>query len=204
MSRSLRPLVLAAALAGFGVASAQTVGINWNPRTGDVWVNTWLVDMNQYGGRYQSSFVDEMVRSYGAPRNYVSSLLGQRGWSPGDVYMACSIAQILGRPCSYVVDQYSAFNRDNPGQGWGVMAQRLGIKPGSAEFHRLKSGMVRSYDRWNRPIALDRDLERDFPGRGNGAARSRDHSGPPAASGNGRGGGHGRSGNGPKKGKGRN
>jgi hypothetical protein len=34
------------------------------------------------------------------------------------------------------VDTY----KRNKGKGWGVIAQRLGIKPGSAEFHRLKKG----------------------------------------------------------------
>jgi flagellar hook-length control protein FliK len=29
---------------------------------------------------------------------------------------------------------------DAPGKGWGVMARRLGIKPGSPEFHALKGG----------------------------------------------------------------
>lgn len=168
ITSSLRPLVFAAALAvgGTGAASAQTIGVNWNPRTGDVWVNTWLTDMNQYGQRYQPSFIDEMNRYYGVPRDYVGGLLGQAGWSPGDVYMACAIAQILGRPCSYVVDQYNQYYDNRPGQGWGVMAQRLGIKPGSPEFHRLKAGMVRTYDRWDRPIVIDRDLERTFPNRG--------------------------------------
>jgi hypothetical protein len=62
------------------------------------------------------------------------------------------------------VDQWE---RDH-GQGWGVMAQRLGIKPGSAEFHRLKKGFVPTYDRWARPIDIDADLRKDFPNRGKG------------------------------------
>ena len=168
----LRPVVLAAALAvgGLGSASAQTVGLNWNPRTGDVWVNTWLADMNQYGYRYQPAFIDEMNRYYGVPRDYVGGLLGQAGWAPGDVYMACAIAHVLGRPCNDVVDHYNQYYDNRPGQGWGVIAQRMGIKPGSSQFHRLKAGMVRTYDRWDRPIVIDRDLERDFPNRGKGHA----------------------------------
>ena len=62
------------------------------------------------------------------------------------------------------------YERDH-GQGWGNIAKRMGIKPGSAEFHRLKRGMVPTYDRWGRPIQLDAALERDFPGRGKGAAK---------------------------------
>jgi len=154
-------LVAAAATFGWGSASAQDYTFGWNPRSGDVWVDTWLGDMNRYGARYRDPFVDEMVRYYGAPRDLVNELLTQRRWAPGDVYFACSIASVLGRPCRYVADMWE---RDHA-QGWGVVAQNLGIKPGSAEFHRLKKGFVPSYDRWGRSITIDADLARDFPGR---------------------------------------
>jgi hypothetical protein len=35
-----------------------------------------------------------------------------------------------------VVREYKA----HKGQGWGVIAKNLGIKPGSKEFHALKKG----------------------------------------------------------------
>ena len=168
MHRKWTALALAAALAaGAGTAAAQDFTLGWNPRSGDVWVDTWLGDMNDYGRRYRDPFIDELVRYHGAPRDLVSDLLINRRWAPGDVYMACSIASIIGRPCRYVVEEY---DRDR-GQGWGVIAKRMGIKPGSAEFHRLKQGFVPTYDRWARPIRLDAQLERDFPGRGKGGAK---------------------------------
>lgn len=150
-----------AALTGTGVASAQDFTFGWNPRSGDVWVDNTLNDVNRYGSRYREPFVNEMVRYYGAPRDLVTDLLVTRNWAPGDVYYACSIAQVLGRPCRYVVDEW---DRDH-GQGWGNVAKRLGIKPGSAEFHRLKRGFVPTYDRWARPITIDEDLYRDYPNR---------------------------------------
>ncbi len=168
MHRKLTAFALAAALAASaGTAAAQDFTFGWNPRTGDIWVDNWLGDMNNYGYRYREPFIDEMVRYHGAPRDLVSDLLINRRWAPGDVYMACTIASIIGRPCRYVVEQYE---RDH-GQGWGAMAKRLGIKPGSAEFHRLKQGFVPTYDRWSRPIRLDAQLERDFPGRGKGGGK---------------------------------
>ncbi|WP_342316853.1 hypothetical protein [Lysobacter sp. FW306-1B-D06B] len=161
-------LVAAAATLGWGTtASAQDYTFGWNPRTGDVWVDTWLSDMNRYGARYRDPFVDEMVRYYGAPRDLVNDLLGERRWAPGDVYFACAIASVLGRPCRYVAD---VWERDHA-QGWGAVAQGLGIKPGSPEFHRLKKGFVPSYDRWGRGITLDNELSRDFPGRAKEPAR---------------------------------
>ncbi|WP_206860148.1 hypothetical protein [Lysobacter changpingensis] len=162
-------LVAAAATLGWGSASAQDYTFGWNPRSGDVWVDTWLSDMNRYGTRYRDPFVDEMVRYYGAPRDLVSELLVDRRWAPGDVYFACAIASVLGRPCRYVAD---VWERDH-GLGWGAVAKNLGIKPGSAEFHRLKKGFVPSYDRWGRSITLDADLARDFPGRPREPARAK-------------------------------
>jgi hypothetical protein len=159
-------------IAGFtGTAIAQDYTFNWNPRTGDVWVDSQLNDVNRYGTRYREPFVDEMVRYYGAPRDLVNELLVTRRWAPGDVYYACSIAHTLGRPCRYVVNEWDR----NHGKGWGVVAKELGIKPGSAEFHRLKRGFVPTYDRWARPIDIDADLRRDFPNRGH-AKVSKDHS----------------------------
>jgi hypothetical protein len=105
-----------------------------------------------------------MTRYYGAPRDLVSDLLINRRWAPGDVYYACALAQVVGQPCRSVIDEWDR----NHGQGWGAIAQRMGIKPGSAEFHRLKKGFVPTYDRWGRPILIDDDLHLDFPNRGKG------------------------------------
>lgn len=180
MRRLLATSVLATSVLALGLAAgsvrAQDFTFGWNPRSGDVWVDAWLGDMNRYGNRYRDPFVDELVRYHGAPRDLVVDLLARR-WAPGDIYFACALAKLAGRPCRYVVDLWE---RDHA-QGWGAMAKRLGIKPGSAQFHQLKRGMVPSYDRWGRPIELDAQLQRDFPGRGKGPQRgnppgqSRDH-----------------------------
>jgi len=181
LKRSALALMLAATVFTAGTAAAQDLTVGWHPRSGDIWVDTWLGDMNRYGTRYPEPFIDEMVRYHDVPRPLVVDLLQTRHWAPGDVYFACALASVLGRPCRYVVDYYVA----NPGQGWGVVAQRLGIKPGSAEFHRLKKGFVPTYDRWARPIDLDDDLRRDFPnrGKGHGAPAHGNSSGKAAASG---------------------
>ena len=164
---NLKALALALALgASSAPILAQDVAISWNPRSGDVWVDQRLGDINTYGNRYRDPFVNEMVRYYGAPRDLITDLLVRRNWAPGDVYYACSIAHVLGVPCTNVVNEWDR----NHGQGWGVVAQRMGIKPGSAEFHRLKRGFVPTYDRWGRPISLDADLQRAYPNRGNGKA----------------------------------
>lgn len=49
------------------------------------------------------------------------------------------VGQWTQKPTDQVVQVYKA----NQGKGWGVIAKRMGIKPGSAEFHALKSGELK-------------------------------------------------------------
>lgn len=148
----LLPLLIAA-----GAAYAQqppaspappAAAAEWAPRTGDAWVDVALADINAYGRRYPEAFADELARYHGAPRDVVAALLADPAWTPGDVYFACALAQAIGRSCRYVADARQAA----PAEGWGALAQRLGVKPGSPEFHRLKDGLPAAYGRWGRPL----------------------------------------------------
>lgn len=137
-----RHLVLALCLGFAGAAQSQVIGYNF--RTGDVWVDNQLGYMNDYGRYQRDYFVDDIVGSYGAPRYLVNDLLDNRRWDPGDVYYASALAYQLRRPLADVVRE----RERNRGQGWGVIAQRMGIKPGSAEFHALKGHMGKSKSRY--------------------------------------------------------
>lgn len=163
--------VAGAAVGGVQPLHAQTVG--YNIRTGDVWVDTRLGEINDYGRRYRDPFVSEMAGHYGAPRSLVLDLLDRRGWAPADVYFACAIARALGIPCLDVVQRYER----NPGQGWGNLAKQMGIKPGSPAFHALKNGAVGTYDRWGYPIRIDQrtsvDWSKHGPGQGKRAGAAK-------------------------------
>ena len=97
------------------------------------------------------------------------SICSTAHWAPGDVYYACAHCLVIGRPCRYVVDAL----RSRSWPGLGRVAQRLGIKPGSPEFHRLKRASCRlttaGHDRsiWTTTCA------RTYPDRGNGQAAVR-------------------------------
>lgn len=127
---------------------AQPGDADWSPRSGDAWVDHWLGDMNLYGQRYPDSFIDELVRYHAAPRTLLNELLNDRQWPPGDVYMACASARILGMTCRQLV----AERERAPQAGWEALLQTLGMAADSAAFLRLKQGIVPSYQRWSRPI----------------------------------------------------
>ena len=77
---------------------------------------------------------------------------------PADVYIALRIGELRRLSIERVVDQY----RRNKGQGWGVIAKSLGIKPGSAEFHALKKGRL---------SGRTRSDSSDKPGKSKGKGR---------------------------------
>lgn len=56
-----------------------------------------------------------------------------------DAYMVMRLGEMSGHDTDYVVQQY----KENKGKGWGVIAKRLGIKPGSGEFQNLKRAHAR-------------------------------------------------------------
>lgn len=139
MPRFFLPLALAALIGTAlpGVAAADSYAFGFNPRSGDAWVDAQLGDVNLFARGNLDGYVDEVVVSTGAPRYYVREMVVDRGWAPGDLYYACLLARALGRPCTYVVEAYEREARGR-GRGWGVLAQELGIRPGSAAFHELK------------------------------------------------------------------
>ena len=56
--------------------------------------------------------------------------------TPADAFMCFQLGEMTKKPYDTVTQVY----QKNRGQGWGVIAKRMGIKPGSAEFHALKRG----------------------------------------------------------------
>lgn len=129
-------------------AAAASGAQAWAPRTGDAASDRHLADINRYAVRHPGAFVDELVRYFNAPRALVESLLAQPGWTAGDLYYACAVARVTGRPCRSVAEAWAR----QRGDGWQQMVQGLGIAPGSVEATRLRQAFAASYARWARPL----------------------------------------------------
>lgn len=63
---------------------------------------------------------------------YMSVKLGMR---PADIYFALEIGKYSHKP----IDDILVIYQKDKGRGWGEIAKKCGIKPGSAEFHSMKS-----------------------------------------------------------------
>jgi len=155
LPRALASLLLVA-IAG-GAAHAQAA----RSPSGDAWVDGRLVDIDAYATSYRDAFVDELVRYHRAPRELVAELLARPGWTPGDVYFACSLAMQAGRPCREVAE----LRRRDPARAWSDIARELGVAPASPGYLELKRGIVAAYDRWARPVRMDAELATTFPQR---------------------------------------
>jgi hypothetical protein len=51
-------------------------------------------------------------------------------------YILLRLGELARQPLERAIEAYEA----EKGRGWGAVAKRLGIKPGSPEFHALKQG----------------------------------------------------------------
>ncbi|HEY5972941.1 MAG TPA: hypothetical protein VIT22_13445 [Pseudoxanthomonas sp.] len=147
-ARLLLVLMLAAASAWPAMAQSLREEDDYQPRSGDAWIDRQLVDINAYAARYPRSFTDEMARYYSVPRAYVEAMLQQPAWRPGDIFMACALAQAAAQPCRAVVREWSRDHAD----GWAGVARRLQAKPGSTQYRELREDLKETYARWSRPL----------------------------------------------------
>jgi hypothetical protein len=122
------------------------------PRTGDVWIDRTLPDIDAYAARYPDSFADEMQRYFGVSPDYVQALLAQPGWRAGDVHFACALAKASAHSCREVVraraQHYTA--------DWRDVAKGLGVRPGYGEYKRVRAAIRASYAHWARPLPEER------------------------------------------------
>lgn len=103
-------------------------------------------------------FSVKISNQFGVPLPQVQAVV-QTVREPADAFMVFQLGQFSGKQPERVMDVYSR----GKGKGWGVIAKELGIKPGSAEFHALKSGNLHFT---GAPAATD-----ESPGKGKGKGK---------------------------------
>ncbi len=98
-------------------------------------INIFLTDLNSRAYAAPSDYTIRLSTQFGLPQPQVHSLIRTVA-VPADAFMVLQLARMLGLPYERVLPVYTTHR----GQGWGVIAKELGIKPGSPEFHALKRG----------------------------------------------------------------
>lgn len=98
-------------------------------------LNVFLQGLNSQAGTDAQDYGQRLSTQFGVGLPVVHSLLRSVA-VPADAFMCLQLGQMLRLPPERVLTTY----QQNRGKGWGVVAQSLGIKPGSSEFHALKQG----------------------------------------------------------------
>ncbi|HZV82408.1 MAG TPA: hypothetical protein VFF53_09610 [Geobacteraceae bacterium] len=121
-------------------------------------LDDFLANVNVQARADMPGFSAKISTQFGVPLPQVQAVV-QTVREPADAFMVFQLGQMSGKQPDRVLDVYDS----NKGKGWGVIAKRLGIKPGSAEFHALKSGNL-SFT--GQPSGYG-----DAPGRGRGRGK---------------------------------
>jgi hypothetical protein len=101
--------------------------------SGDKDLDATLKSINVEANKDLPKFKLELSKSFSLPLSKLNGMFSI-GMSAGDVYIALEISTLAKKPIDDVIAVYSK----SKSKGWGAMAKELGIKPGSAEFHKLK------------------------------------------------------------------
>lgn len=98
-------------------------------------LDDFLGNLNAQAYADRHGAVASVGSHFGVPFGDVELIIGTTG-SLADAFMILQLGRMTGLPRTRVMDVYHRRH----GQGWGVVAQELGIKPGSSQFHAFKRG----------------------------------------------------------------
>lgn len=98
-------------------------------------LNGFLDNLNIQARADMNGFSVKVSTQFGVPLPQVQAVIRSVA-APADAFMCFQLGDMSRNPYEKVVEVYQT----SRGRGWGVIAKSLGIKPGSPEFHALKSG----------------------------------------------------------------
>jgi hypothetical protein len=118
----------------------------------------WMKDFNIKAEADSSGFKARLSTRFKIGNTEINAVL-RKVDNSADAYMVLRLGEMSGKPTDDVITKY----KSGKGKGWGSLAKSLGIKPGSAEFHALKS----SDDLYNPKSKVDNK------GKGKGKGKSK-------------------------------
>ncbi|WP_243371349.1 hypothetical protein [Geotalea sp. SG265] len=98
-------------------------------------LDDFLSSLNVQARADLGAFNVKLGAQFGVPVPQVEQIVRTVA-APADAFMVLQLGQMAHANPDTVLQTYKA----KKSKGWGVMAKELGIKPGSPEFHALKSG----------------------------------------------------------------
>lgn len=115
------------------------------------------------------NFNNQLSQQFGIPTPNVDAIV-KAVPNPADAFMVLQISQMANVAPQVVLQKYQR----NQGQGWGRLAQDMGIRPGSREFFALKNGDLHfagAAGGDSERGGMRREDDDEGPGRGRGHGR---------------------------------
>jgi hypothetical protein len=122
-------------LVSFTGTLAQAQLLSFKASTGDKEMDGILTNIDVQARADINLFKSDITSTFNIVQSKVEQAI--KFLSPGDLFMAAQLSITLNKPFETVVETY----KTNKSKGWGVIAKEMGIKPGSPEFHAMKSSM---------------------------------------------------------------
>ncbi len=94
----------------------------------------WVGKFNVRAQKNPGDFRTRLASRFQAGDEQVSAVIDDVS-KPSDAYIVLRLGEISGQPLDRVMAEYE-FNKK---RGWDVIAKRLGIRPGSREYRKLKT-----------------------------------------------------------------
>ncbi|MGC9062988.1 hypothetical protein [Calditerrivibrio sp.] len=103
-------------------------------------LDNFLMNLNMQIGNDKTSFEADLSTTFGSNEMKVKSVVGSVD-KPADAYMVFRLAEVTKKQPEEVLLVYKKHKE----KGWGKVAQELGVKPGSREFHELKENKLKNH-----------------------------------------------------------
>lgn len=154
MRKAILVLSLAATLAGLSPVAHADLG-------------SFLQGVNKQALSDIRNFNDKLSRQFGIPVPNVDAIVRSVP-NPADAFMILHLGQIAHVAPEVVLEKY----KRSKGKAWGSLAQELGIKPGSREFHALKRGDMSFTGERSGGAGYDREGAGKGHGKGQGREKA--------------------------------
>lgn len=102
----------------------------------------WMKDFNIKAEADPLGFVAKLEARFQIGDINIKTVLSNAD-KPADAYILLRLGEMSDKSIEYVIEKY----KSDKGNGWGTLAKRLGIKPGSKNFHALKQGQDIYFDK---------------------------------------------------------
>lgn len=139
---------------GFSVTLAFAEGgaFAYNGKTGDKALDLDLEHLNMSALADKDNFIKQFSASYNTSEEKIRGFMERDKMNPADIFMSFEISRLSKKDVDDVVNEY----KNNQGQGWGNVAKKMGIKPGSPEFHELKGKAKEKKHKMNKGQGKDK------------------------------------------------